>query len=657
MTNMDALKDLLNVKQLAGQNLLRKARAIVTGLPMLAQAFVEESGRKIRIARITGRAELGVTDGRTIWLTDTPLPRDHKDVDRFLLLVAVKVGLLHHEIGHVNETDFAMKRPVKEPIVNNCLGIIEDIRQENARIRKVKSARRYLDALGVAMHELGHDGPVPADAPTIRVFTAFLLYYLRAEFRGEAIYAPLADQAGRILEDRFTAGFRTRLEAVLEEMVDLRSTTDSLRLSRQVARFLQDEADAAAQQSAQQQAQNNAQSAGNGGQQSPGANQSQQGQGGSNGQQGSGGPDTDDAGNNGQSNGGAQQQQQQQQGSGDTDTDDTGNNSQSDDGDTQQQPQDNAASADGSDQLTPDQLKSLQQALDDLLSGKDADQAIGDRDAGVRQALGHLQQEMNQVSHDTAEVDMESIEAASRDITSRVVTGAPHDLDATVSATTRLKSRLRQVLQAQSITRTGRSDRGNKIDGKVVHRLALSDARVFKTVQPGVTADTSVFLLIDVSGSMQGTKIALASQAMFAAAVAMQAMPGVEVACGAFPGRQVILPFGARPQRERDRFHLSSHGFTPMHEGVVMAHLALKHRRKPRKLLVVLTDGEPDCMTTAEATLDNVREDGIEVFAIGIETDYVQHLFPDRWAAVNDINELPESLMSVLRGRLLRAAA
>lgn len=637
MDNMDTLKQMLGVQQFAGQNLLRKARAIVTGLPMLAQAFVDESGYKIRIARQTGPGR-GCTDGKTIWLSDTPMPSNAQDLDRFLILVAVKVGLLHHEIGHVNETDFGMKRPVTEPMTNHILGIIEDIRQENARIRKVKSARRYLDALSVAMQELGFNGPVPMDAPTSKVFTAFLLYYLRKEFRAEALYEPLVEQAGRVLEDRFTAGFRIRLETVLEEMADLRSTTDALRLSRQISRFLQEEADAAAQQAAQQ-AQNNAQS---GGAQQGQGTSPQQGQGDPSAPQGNGsGTGTDDAGNSGSSGHGNGQQDQN------TDADAPG----TDDADASQ-----PSGSDG-EELTPDQLQSLQQALKDLLDGKDADQAVGDRDQQVRQALDQLQQELNHVPHDTAEVDMASIEAAARDINSNVLTGEPHDLDATVQATTRLKSRLRQVLQAQSITRTGRSDRGNKIDGKAIHRLTMGDARVFKTVQNGVTADTSVFLLIDVSGSMSGVPIALASQAMFAAAVAMQAMPGVEVACGAFPGRQIILPFGARPQRERDRFHLRSHGYTPMHEGVVMAHLALKQRRRPRKLLVVLTDGEPDSMATAEATLDNVREDGIEVFSIGIKTDYVQHLFPDHWAVVNDINELPESLMSVLRSRLLRAAA
>ena len=161
----------------------------------------------------------------------------------------------------------------------------------------------------------------------------------------------------------------------------------------------------------------------------------------------------------------------------------------------------------------------------------------------------------------------------------------------------------------------------------------------------------------DVSGSMADyNKIGLANQALFATACALQAMPGVEVAVAAFPCRQLVLPFGGRANRERERFTLVPVGSTPMHEGVAMAHRMLSKRRNPRKLLMVLTDGEADCMGSAQATLDAAEQAGIETYGVGIMTDYVRHLFPN-WAFVTNVGELPEVMLTMLKSRLTQPQA
>src|SRR5690606_16212685 len=122
-------------------------------------------------------------------------------------------------------------RPVDDPVANNALGIIEDIRQELSHIRKLPASRRYLDALGLASILMGLDGPVMDGAPPFAVFTAYLLFELRSSYRQEPHYAPLAEQAEKALEQTFTKGIVVRLQAILPKVLKLRSTADSLKLS------------------------------------------------------------------------------------------------------------------------------------------------------------------------------------------------------------------------------------------------------------------------------------------------------------------------------------------------------------------------------------------------------------------------------------------
>lgn len=634
-TSMMQLQDLLLGKNAGEGNLLRKAKAIAVAIPLIAQSLVDTLGKKIRLRRQTGVG--GCTDGKTIWLMDTPLPKDGADVERFLLYVALKLGLVHHEVGHVNESDFSLGRLV-DPLERNLEGIIEDVRQENAHIQRFKAARKYLDALSLASIQLGLNGPVGADEPPIAVFTGYLLFRLRADYRHEPHFLPLADQAETVMKDKFTRGVIVRLEALLPRFRRLQNTADAQRMAKEIASFIRDEIQAAQQQQQQRQQQQQQQQA---------AGQSQSS---SSGTGNDADQDDDQAGTS--------------SASGNDSADDTDQTpSQDDNGQDAGEDQSDGTNQDeqGTDPyggLSDDALEQLVQSLQDMLDGKDADKAKGDLDEAIRKQLQDLTQDLASKPLDGwSQVDLESIEAADLGFSGELYLGGDYALDDAVSVVSRLRARLKREMQAMSITKTSRGRHGGRIDVRVVHRAAVGDPRVFRKVNEGITVDTSVLLLCDVSGSMgDRNKIGLANQALFATACALQSMPGVEVAVAAFPGRQLVLPFGGRANREQDRFGLVPIGCTPMHEGVAMAHRLLACRRNPRKLLMVLTDGEADCMGSAQATLDAAEQAGIETYGIGIMTDYVQHLFPN-WAVVQDVGQLPEVMLNMLKSRLTQQRA
>jgi Mg-chelatase subunit ChlD len=314
---------------------------------------------------------------------------------------------------------------------------------------------------------------------------------------------------------------------------------------------------------------------------------------------------------------------------------------------------DQAATAGNSDAAQPTQ-EAVLQALQALLDGQGMDPDAGSRDGRIRQRLEAVQQQLQQNGADVIEVDLNAIHAATQPQRS-LNTGLTVDLDAGASQVTRLQAQLRQQLFADTRTRTGRATHGTRLHTKHLHHVAFGDARIFRTTDRGRALDTAVVLLADVSGSMNGPRIVLTDQALYATSCALEALPGIAVSVATFPGNQLVLPFGVRARRERDRFTLRSFGGTPMHEGVMMANRMLQLRKEPRKMLVVLTDGDPDCGPSSMAAISVSHRMGIEVYGLGIQTHSVDRYFNNS-QVINDVTDLPSALFGLLRNRLGNAA-
>ena len=620
-----------------GQNLLRQSRALHRAIPLIAQSLVEKLGTKISIKRMRGAG--GKTDGRNIWLMDGVLPQDSSDMDRFLVYVALKVGLVHHEIGHVNETDFMAPADKLDPLARHFLGIIEDVRQENAHIRRFKAGRKYLDALSLASIITGLNGPVRPGEPMIGVMTSYLLFTLRNRYRNEPCFSEFAEGARDEMIARLGLSVVTRVEVMFSRVPGLKNTTDAIALAEDLSFLLREEEKKAQQQQQKQQQQQ---------QQQQQSDDSQQGN-------PSGQPEDD------------QDDPQQDQDDGDSDdgagqdssADDDGqasdDGSQDSDGqqdDTQQQTGDSSdangtSNGDGDGEDSDVDASQLVQVFSELFNGDPSD-AKGDLDEQVRKMIDSLKGDISKGNCTPDDLDLESVRAGLKDVTTDLhLSSDDGRLCEAVSAVARLSARLKQKLQAQSIAKTSRSTTGAKIVPKHLTGIAQGDSRIFRKTSSGVDTDTAVFLLGDVSGSMSGTPIIVSNQAMYATALAMQRLPGVDVAVAAFPGRQMVLRFGERARQHEGRFNLAVTGCTPLDEGVLMAHSALMYNRRPRKMLMVCTDGDPDDFAKAQASLDYAKSCGIEVFGIGIQTDAVQHLF-DKWAVVNDVHDLPAAMLSML---------
>jgi nitric oxide reductase activation protein len=229
-------------------------------------------------------------------------------------------------------------------------------------------------------------------------------------------------------------------------------------------------------------------------------------------------------------------------------------------------------------------------------------------------------------------------------------------LDQARRLTAQMRARLAGLFQAVRLQRSHPQQVGHCIDREAVHRIACStpDPRYFSSRRPRPKENTAVVILGDRSGSMDGEKMNVAIQSTFVTAEALELLPGVACAVGFFPwGRQVaqLKDFGEKPKASR--FAIDASGGTPMAEALLWAGMNLSHRKEPRKIIVVMTDGHPDDDLTVRKAMERLSHCGIETYGIGILDRNILQWLPEGARAIDRIEELPKALVDVLKEALV----
>ena len=233
----------------------------------------------------------------------------------------------------------------------------------------------------------------------------------------------------------------------------------------------------------------------------------------------------------------------------------------------------------------------------------------------------------------------------------------------------KIRAALQGLVQSHGLSRS-RPGCSGRLDGKRLHRLRFGEAKVFQrnTVKPA--PNTAIHLLLDKSESMgypvsdnqgqpMGTRMPMALEATLALALAFEGIAGVNPGITAFPGNQEegsvyrLLEHGQRIRQRTGAFSLAAKGSTPMTEAIWFGAAALLRCREPRKVLMVMTDGQPDDIVSTLAILQRCRDSGIETVGIGLGID-VSHLFPVA-LAINDLQALRTQLFELSKAVLLVA--
>ena len=575
-------------------------RAVMRSLPLVASVLGRKYGVKV---------EIGGTDAYT-YGTVIRLPSLPSDVPDTLLAMAR--GYLDHEAGHVRDTDFqALQDASLTPIEKHVWNTLEDHRVEHKLASIFPGCRQNFDWL--IAHVFGTDAQDEPVQPA-----AIILNWLLLEVRSWDVQALSSKRdilAGHV--DIAFPGLRPKIEHVLKLVrTRCRSTQDAIDFAREIVRVLDQYAHSTEKAVSPDQDEpldvgsepnehlaNGRSEQNDTGPQDENSAQSEW-----------GGPSQHDEapdGGEGQDGGGG-----------------------SDDADV---------SAAYTDNEKQDQSRDYVRDL--LGAGEDAlPQSLGDILADALQVTSRQTQE------GAVTVAIPTPKSAAP------LTEA--DVLEARQASMALRTRLQGLLQTKILARASSGRRGS-LDTGHLHRLAVSDPRLFRTKAERTGIDTAVHILLDCSGSMV-RRIRLACCSCYAVASALEASK-INVAVTGFPSSQ--LPNGSystvstvitHGQKVHANLDLVPAGGTPMGEALWWVMQDMLPLSEKRKLILVVTDGEPDSMDCANQAIEQGGRAGFEIYGIGITSPGINALLPGRSAVVNSMAELAPAMFALLEGAILR---
>ncbi len=234
----------------------------------------------------------------------------------------------------------------------------------------------------------------------------------------------------------------------------------------------------------------------------------------------------------------------------------------------------------------------------------------------------------------------------------------------TLSASESAQIRARLMIQSSQDNRNHAKRHGLRV---ATHRLAASQAgesRLFIQRQPRIAPNAAVHLLVDISGSMgkpigEGNRkyFHVANEAALALVMALEGIPGVVPAVSYFPGIHQEVSVALLPKQSvRHRaayFDQKPRGCTPMAQAMWFAANSLLAQKQKRKLMIVLTDGDPDDWAATHDIVDRCRRSGFELLGIGIQTRSVERFFPQS-IVINDVKDLKRELFEVTQQLLIQ---
>lgn len=260
----------------------------------------------------------------------------------------------------------------------------------------------------------------------------------------------------------------------------------------------------------------------------------------------------------------------------------------------------------------------------------------------------------------------------------------------------KMQKDIERMMAAQSQVVKVPGYRSGRLHTAGLHRLMAGDDRVFRRKFENASKDTAVGLLIDNSGSMGGgasryggeSKFAVAMKAGYALAQTLDRV-GITSECVGFttgysssyppsiPGvsyarveplyMPIFKKFSERfTPTVRKRFASAIYASTvPLQnnvdgECVAIAARRLLARKEKRKVLLVLSDGQPasgggNMFALREhlrRTVEDITKMGVETIGIGIMDGSVKTYYP-RHLVLNRVEDLPACVMGELRRILI----
>lgn len=224
-------------------------------------------------------------------------------------------------------------------------------------------------------------------------------------------------------------------------------------------------------------------------------------------------------------------------------------------------------------------------------------------------------------------------------------------------ATSALRARLQGLMQTMTLRRRSLGHVG-KPDTRSLHKLSYS-TRVFARNGDKKDVDTAVHILLDCSGSMRGS-MSLAACACHAVASALYPIKGLSVGVTAFPGSggPTVAPLLRHGEKPHTRLDITAGGDTPLGEAIWWALQEMIHFPQPRKMLLLISDGDPTSRDNTREAIRTAHQLGFEIQGIGIGqmACRMRLYLPKTSRIISTIDQLAPAMFAILQDALLGRA-
>jgi hypothetical protein len=245
-----------------------------------------------------------------------------------------------------------------------------------------------------------------------------------------------------------------------------------------------------------------------------------------------------------------------------------------------------------------------------------------------------------------------------------------HPVSPSTSVVAKLSGKLRGLLQAQALNHAKPSAAGSRIARSRLHRIKTGESKLFLRNDQVRQVNTAIHLLVDNSGSMRnGDRFPVTRDVCMSLVKALSPIRGVSVGVTIFPafGRSTTFDLAAglpttqvdtvltHGQRPCTSIHWPPRalGGTPLAEALRFVLTEMVSLTEPRKIVVILTDGDPNDHLACMMALKEAADLKIEVVTLGIEDVRHPDIFPS-FEIVSNVRDLPEKAFRLLEKLLLQ---
>lgn len=233
-----------------------------------------------------------------------------------------------------------------------------------------------------------------------------------------------------------------------------------------------------------------------------------------------------------------------------------------------------------------------------------------------------------------------------------------------------MASKVRKILQVKAQSRYEANHKSGRLHAKSFHKVMSPDQyrrrQIHRRKIDNTILDVAVSVLVDSSGSMSGEKYKHACRSALALNESISKI-GVPLEIIGFTDRSVAThyiykKFDQRLSNDQFASYLTdnciSMGGNADGESILFAYERLTKRKNKRKLLIVLSDGQPaggqgDCYTYTRDLVKHIENDTpIEIYGIGIKSNSVKNIYAKN-EVIQKSDELETVILRLIKNHIL----